>query len=114
VEVDTSDEKVGVEIMRRALEAPFRQILLNAGKEPASYIMEIKNGIGYDARNDKLVDMIEAGIIDPVKVTRSALENATSVAMLLLTTEAVVAEIPEKKSDNTKGAMDGNMDDLDM
>jgi len=114
VKVDTPDEKVGVEIMRKALEAPFRQILLNAGKEPASYIMHIKDGTGYDARNDKLVNMMEEGIIDPVKVTRSALENATSVAMLLLTTEAVVAELSEKQNDNNKGSMDGGMDDLGM
>jgi len=114
VKIDTPDEKVGVEIMRKALEAPFRQILLNAGKEPASYIMHIKDGTGYDARNDKLVNMMEEGIIDPVKVTRSALENATSVAMLLLTTEAVVAELSEKQNDNNKGSMDGGMDDLGM
>lgn len=91
------DEKVGVSILRKALEAPFRQIMDNAGVEAASYIKEMVNGKGYDARNDEVVDMVKAGIIDPVKVTRSALENAASVAMLLLTTEAVVSDIPEKK-----------------
>lgn len=95
VKVDTEDEKVGVEIIRKALEAPFRQIMANAGKEAATYIKEMVGGMGFDARNDKVVDMIKEGIIDPVKVTKSALENAASVAMLLLTTEAVVTEIPK-------------------
>ena len=95
VKVDTEDEKVGVEIIRKALEAPFRQIMANAGKEAATYIKEMVGGMGFDARNDKIVDMVKEGIIDPVKVTKSALENAASVAMLLLTTEAVVTEIPK-------------------
>jgi len=92
------DEKVGLDILRRALEAPYRQIMSNAGIEAASYIREMKGGKGYDARNEEIVDMVKAGIIDPVKVTRTALENAASVAMLLLTTEAVVSDIPEKKA----------------
>jgi chaperonin GroEL len=86
--------------LRVALEAPFRQIMANAGKEAASFIKDVKNGMGYDARNEEMVDMVKAGIIDPVKVTRSAIENAASVAMLLLTTEAVVTTIP---SDNDGG-----------
>jgi chaperonin GroEL len=98
VKVD-GDEKVGIKILRNALEAPFRQIMENAGKEAATYIMDLKNGKGYDARNEKVVNMFDEGIIDPVKVSRTALENAASVAMLLLTTEAVVTEIPEKKED---------------
>ena len=98
VQLETDDERVGLNILRKALEAPFRQILDNAGKEAASYIMDVKNGIGYDARKDKMVNMIEEGIIDPVKVTRTALENASSVAMLLLTTEAVVSELPKEDS----------------
>lgn len=111
VKLDTEDEKVGINILRKALEAPFRQILANAGKEAASYIMEVKNGMGYDARKDKFVNMIEEGIIDPVKVTRTALENASSVAMLLLTTEAVVSELPKEDGadmhshDNDMGMM---------
>lgn len=91
-----NDELVGLNILRKALEAPFRQIMSNAGVEAASYIKEMTGGKGYDARNDKVVDMIKSGITDPVKVTRTALENAASVAMLLLTTEAVVSDIPEK------------------
>lgn len=97
LEVGTEDEKVGVMILKRALEAPFRQILLNAGIAPDSYIRDMVNGKGYDARNDRIVNMIDEGIIDPVKVTRSALENAASVAMLLLTTEAVVSDVPQEK-----------------
>ncbi|RMD77226.1 chaperonin GroEL [Candidatus Dojkabacteria bacterium] len=103
VNASSEDQKIGLNIIRKALEAPFRQILINAGKEPAVYIKDIKNGIGYDARNDKLVDMIEAGIIDPVKVTRSALENAASVAMMLLTTEAVVYELPKEEEKGKAG-----------
>lgn len=100
VELETDDERVGLNILRKALEAPFRQILANAGKEAASYINEVKSGMGYDARRDKFVNMIEEGIIDPVKVTRTALENASSVAMLLLTTEAVVSEVPKEEDHN--------------
>ena len=100
VKTSNDDEEVGVKILRVALEAPFRQIMANAGKEAASFIKDVKNGMGYDARNEEMVDMVKAGIIDPVKVTRSAIENAASVAMLLLTTEAVVTTIP---SDNDGG-----------
>lgn len=104
VKVDSDEEEVGVKILRNALEAPFRQILKNAGFEAASYIKEIKGTTGFDARKGKIVDMIEAGIIDPVKVSRSAIENAASVAMLLLTTEAVVTEVPEEKDSHDHGA----------
>ncbi|MCA9381399.1 chaperonin GroEL [Candidatus Dojkabacteria bacterium] len=99
VKVDSDEEEVGVKILRNALEAPFRQIMDNAGVEAASYIKEMAGGKGFDARAGKVVDMIKEGIIDPVKVTRSALQNAASVAMLLLTTEAVVTEIPSDKDD---------------
>ncbi|MEI7578964.1 MAG: chaperonin GroEL [bacterium] len=90
------DEKIAIMILKRALEEPARQIAENAGKEGAVIISKTGNGKGYDARGDKFVDMIAAGILDPVKVTRLALENAASIAMLLLTTEAVVAELPKK------------------
>lgn len=113
VKVNHDDEMVGIKILRNALESPFRQILINAGIEPASYIREMKDGIGYDARNNKVVNMIDAGIIDPVKVTRSALQNAASVAMLLLTTEAVVTEEPSEKEGGAQnpgmGGMGGDM-----
>ncbi len=111
LKIDSEEEMVGVKIVKTALEAPFRQILHNAGIEAASYIREMKSGKGFDARNEKVVDMVEAGIIDPVKVTRSALQNAASVAMLLLTTEAVVTDIPEEKADSAPmgGGMPGGM-----
>ncbi len=98
----TGDEKIGIQILRRALEEPMRQIALNAGKDGSVVIEEVKKkekGIGYDAFKDNYVDMIKAGIIDPAKVTRTALQNAASVAASVLTTEAAVTDLPEKKSD---------------
>ena len=92
------DEKTGAKVVLKAMEAPLFHISANAGLEGSVIINKIKEsqpGIGFDAYNEKYVDMIEAGIIDPVKVTRSALQNATSVASTLLTTESVVAEIKE-------------------
>ncbi len=94
------DELVGVRIVRRALEEPLRQIAENAGWEGSVVIEKIKNekpGIGFDALEEKYVDMIQAGIVDPLKVTRSALQNAASIASMLLTTEALISEIPQKK-----------------
>jgi len=113
VKLETEDEKVGLNILRKALESPFRQIMENAGKEAASYIRDMKDGMGYDARHDKIVNMIQVGIIDPVKVTRTALENAASVAMLLLTTEAVVSEVP-KREDPVPAGVGGGMGGMDM
>jgi len=92
------DVKTGVAIIARALEEPVRQIASNAGLDGSVILEKIKNekdGIGFDALNDKYVDMFEAGIVDPAKVTRSALQNAASVSATLLTTEAVVTDIPE-------------------
>lgn len=102
------DEQIGVNILKNALEEPFRRILLNAGKEPAAWRRDIGKGQGYDAREDKVVDMFKKGITDPVKVTRLALENAASAAMMLLTTEAIVVEIPEPKPE-TPPQMDPGM-----
>jgi len=97
----TGDEAVGVSIVKRALEEPLRQIATNAGLEGSVVVEKVKNskqkGWGLDARNLVYVDLAKAGIVDAVKVTRSALENAASVASLVLTTEALVAEVPEKK-----------------
>ncbi|MDD4981963.1 MAG: chaperonin GroEL [Candidatus Omnitrophica bacterium] len=93
------DEKIGVDIVRRALEEPIRQITQNAGLEGSVVVQRIKQektNIGYDVSQDDYVDMIEAGVIDPKKVTRSALQNAASIASLLLTTEALIADKPEK------------------
>ena len=92
------DEKTGAKIILKALEAPLFHIVSNAGLEGAVVVNKVKEsevGCGFDAYNEKFVDMIEAGILDPVKVTRSALQNATSVASTLLTTESVVAAIKE-------------------
>lgn len=109
----TGDEQIGIDILRRALEEPVRQIADNAGKEGAVVVSQVGKGKGYNARTDKFVDMIEAGILDPVKVTRLALENAASVSMLLLTTESVVAELPKKDDapamDPGMGGMGGMM-----
>lgn len=94
----SGDEKTGAEIILKALEAPLFHISANAGLEGAVIINKVKEstpGVGFDALNEKYVNMIEAGIIDPVKVTRSALQNATSVASTLLTTESVVGDIKE-------------------
>jgi len=103
----SGDEKISIEILKRALEEPARRIAENAGKEGAVIVSKIGKGIGYDARLDKFVDMVASGILDPVKVTRLALENAVSVAMMLLTTEAVVVEAPKK--DDSAPQMPGGM-----
>ena len=94
------DEKVGGKIILRALEEPARQIAVNAGLEPAIIVNQIKSekpGIGFDAKNEKYIDMKKAGIVDPTKVSRSALQNAESISSMILTTEAVVSDIPEPK-----------------
>jgi chaperonin GroEL len=94
------DEKIGVNIVMRALEEPIRQLTTNAGLEGSVVVQRIKQektNIGYDVAQDAYVDMIEAGVIDPTKVTRSALQNASSIAALLLTTEAAVTDKPEKE-----------------
>jgi chaperonin GroEL len=94
------DEKIGVQIVRRAMEEPLRQIAENAGLEGSVVAQRIKGektNVGYDVNQDAYVDMIDAGVIDPTKVTRTALQNASSIAALLVTTETVVAEKPEKE-----------------
>lgn len=94
------DMAVGVKIVRRALEEPLRQIAENAGLEGSVVIEHVKNsepGIGFDALTEQYADMVKEGIVDPLKVTRSALQNAASIASMLLTTEALISEIPEKK-----------------
>jgi chaperonin GroEL len=99
IKVGEEDEKVGVNIIRRALEEPMRQLTANAGVDGSVIVQRVKSekkSIGYDVCQDKFVDMIDAGIIDPTKVTRSALQNASSIASLLLTTEALVTDLPEK------------------
>jgi len=103
IETDNDDEKIGVEIVKKSLEEPIRKIAENAGKDGAVILGEARkrgNNEGFNALTGEFVDMIKAGIVDPTKVTRSALENAASVAGMLLTTKAVVYELPEKKENN--------------
>jgi chaperonin GroEL len=110
LETTTGDEKTGVEIILRALEEPVRQIATNAGLEGSVIVEKVKNsqeGIGFDALNEKYVNMIEAGIVDPAKVTRSALQNAASIASMVLTTESVVSDDPE--NDPAPAGMPGGM-----
>jgi chaperonin GroEL len=95
------DEATGLQLVRRALEEPLRQIVNNGGWEGSVVVEKVKGlakGMGFDANKGEYVDMVKAGIIDPTKVTRSALQNAASIAAMLLTTEALVSDIPEKKS----------------
>ena len=93
------DEKTGVQIIAKALEAPIRQIAANAGLDGSVILEKVrasgKNGYGFDAYKEEYCDMVAAGIIDPAKVTRSALENAASVSAMVLTTESLVADKPE-------------------
>ena len=94
------DEAIGVTIIRRALEEPLRTLANNAGVEGSVVVMEVKKltkDNGYNVDKDEYVDMFTAGIIDPTKVTRTALQNAASIAGLMLTTEALITEIPEKE-----------------
>ena len=98
MEQESGDIKTGVSIVLRALEEPIRQIAANAGIEGSIIVEKVRENqsksFGYDAYQDKFIDMIEAGILDPTKVTRSALQNAASVASMLLTTESIVTDIP--------------------
>jgi chaperonin GroEL len=108
------DQLTGVNIVRKSLEEPVRQIGVNSGKEGSVIVEEVrkgKPGHGYDALNDKYVDMFAAGIVDPAKVTRSALQNAASIAAMVLTTEAMVTEIPEDKRGGG-GGMGGMSPDM--
>ncbi|MCX8073979.1 MAG: chaperonin GroEL [Clostridia bacterium] len=107
------DEKIGVKMIMKALEAPIRQIAYNAGVEGAVVIDKIKSlekGMGYDALNDKYVDMKKAGIVDPTKVTRSALQNAASISAMVLTTETLVADKKDKDSCCKSGHMSSQGD----
>ncbi|MDT5157538.1 MAG: chaperonin GroEL [Acidobacteriota bacterium] len=108
------DEQIGVTIVRRALEEPLRQIVQNAGKEGAVIVEKVRSernaNFGYNAATDKFEDLVAAGIIDPAKVTRCALQNAASIAGLMLTTEALISEIQDDdKSGGMGGAMGGGM-----
>ncbi len=109
VKVADDEEKIGLQILRKTLEAPLRQIATNAGKDGSVVVEKVRNmekGDGYDAAHDVYTNMIKAGIIDPAKVVRSALQNAASVAAVVLTTEAVVTDLP-KKNDMPNGLPGG-------
>jgi chaperonin GroEL len=104
------DQRIGVDIVRRALEEPLKQIAQNAGLEGSVVIEKVKgekNNVGYDASSDRYTDMVDAGIIDPTKVTRTALQNAASIAALMLTTEALVTDIPEENRAGAQGGPPG-------
>jgi chaperonin GroEL len=98
---DNHDQDAGIKIVLRAVEQPLREIVANAGGEPSvviNKVLEGKGNFGYNAANDTYGDLIEMGILDPTKVTRTALQNAASVAGLMLTTEAMVAEAPKEEA----------------
>ena len=100
LKLEDADEQTGVSILRRALEEPLRRIAINSGQDGSVIVEKVRSlpkGHGYDAAKDEFGDMMERGIIDPLKVTRSALENAVSIAAMVLTTNCLVAELPEKK-----------------
>lgn len=108
----TGDEATGIKIVKAALEAPVRQIAENAGLEGSVIVNQLKQekpGVGYNAADDKFEDMVAAGIVDPTKVTRSALQNAASVSALLLTTEAVVADKPQPADAAPQAPVAGGM-----
>ncbi len=113
VKGQNDDQEAGIQIVRRALQAPIRQIAENAGVEGSIVVGKVSEGkspnFGYDAQNDEYVDMIEAGIIDPVKVVRTALQDAASIAGLMITTEAGIAEAPKRASGGAGGGMPGGM-----
>ena len=105
---EDADKKTGMRIVRKAIEEPVRQIAANAGLEGSVIVNEIVNknqpGYGFNFANETYVDMFDAGILDPAKVTRSALQNAASVAAMVLTTESLVSDIPDPKADAAAAA----------
>ncbi len=111
LEVDDPDEQFGIDIVRRAVEEPLRIIALNAGVEGSVIVQQIRNSkqknYGYNAATDKYEDLVAAGVIDPTKVTRTALQNAASVAGLMLTTECVVVEKKEPEAPAPAGPPGG-------
>jgi len=117
LKVDNEDQQIGVTIVRRALEEPLRQIVNNAGLEGSVVVQKVKDAdgaYGFNARTEEYGDLIQMGVIDPTKVTRTALENAASVAGLLLTTESVIADKPEKKEPAMPGGGMGDMGGMDF
>ncbi|MEJ6590066.1 MAG: TCP-1/cpn60 chaperonin family protein, partial [Crocinitomicaceae bacterium] len=106
------DEMTGIAIVKRAAEEPLRQIIANSGQEGAVIVQEVKAGkadYGYNARTEKFENLVKAGVVDPTKVTRIAIENAASIAAMLLTTECVIADQPEEASAAGMPPMGGGM-----
>ncbi|MCX6552846.1 MAG: chaperonin GroEL, partial [Acidobacteria bacterium] len=106
------DQQVGINIVKKAIEEPLRWIAQNAGQEGSIVIQKVKEGeddFGFNALTDKYEHLVAAGVIDPAKVVRSALQNASSIASLLLTTEAIIADIPEEKKDQQMPGGPGGM-----
>jgi chaperonin GroEL len=118
LEGSNEDQQVGIAILRRSIEEPLRQIVDNAGEDPAVILNRVKEGkgaFGYNAATGEFGDMLEAGILDPTKVTRLALQNAASVSGLLLTTEVMIAEAPKDEEHSHGGGMPpGGMGGMDM
>jgi chaperonin GroEL len=115
IKVANEDERIGVDIIKRALEEPIRTIVENAGIEGSIVVQKVKEGkadFGFNARTEKYENLLKAGVIDPVKVTRVALENAASISGLLLTTECTIVDKPEKKEMPMGGGMPGGMDGM--
>ena len=117
VETLEGGEKLGAKIVLRALEEPAKQIAINAGLEPAVIVNKVKQsevGVGFDASKEEYVDMKKSGIVDPTKVTRSALQNAASIASMVLTTESIVTDVPEEKCNcgNNNSGMGAGMDGM--
>lgn len=113
LKLDNDDQKTGASIIRRAIEEPLRQIVINAGLEGSVVVNKVKegkDGFGYNAKTDKYEDLIKAGVIDPAKVTKAALSNAASIASMLLTTDCVIVEKKEDKPAGMPGGMGGGMD----
>ena len=116
LDLPDGDQRFGVDIVRKAVEGPARRIAQNAGAEGAvvvSRILEGKGAFGFNAATETYEDLEKAGVIDPTKVSRTALQNAASVASLLLTTEAMIAEKPRKKAKGAGAAPAPGMDDMD-
>src|SRR5207249_790624 len=111
------DEQIGVDIVKRAIESPLRSLAANAGVEGSIIVQEVKRrkgNDGYNVATGEYTDLVKAGVVDPKKVTRTALQNAASIAGLLLTTECLITEIPEKKEKSPAGHGGGHgMGDMD-
>ena len=116
VKVTSEDEKIGVDIVKRAVESPTRELAANAGVEGSVVVEQVKKrkgNEGYNVATNEYEDLVKAGIVDPKKVTRTALQNAASIAGLLLTTECLITDIPDKEKRASGGPAGGGMGEMD-